>query len=393
MPFADLLQWVSQSRKTGTLAVEGDPYNKKLYFRDGLVAAASSENPKEFLGYFLVGWDYLGEEELQELLDMQEQHGCLLGELLVIVGRLGREELQHILQVKTEETIYELFLWEEGDFRFLENILPTKKFQPLNLPIEMIVLEGVRRQDEWARCRDSIPDQSWIPRLVRAVDVKQLGETELSILREINGENSIERIALSCRLAFFHVLMFVFQGMKHGLFEIHQQEGSETPIPGFSESAWRTLVRQVEEVMVEGDLLGAYRQLGDLREKFADQREVGELLTTIHGKIEKEVEKLRLTESAVLELAIPTGELTSLSCSPQEGFLLSRINGSYSLGEILKIIPGSDLENRLLLNALMERGVVRHGEKPKSKPSIKPNKNPDDKHEDKNATTQDLFSA
>jgi hypothetical protein len=44
MPFADLLQWVSQSRKTGTLSVEGEPHNKKIYFRDGLIAAASSEN-------------------------------------------------------------------------------------------------------------------------------------------------------------------------------------------------------------------------------------------------------------------------------------------------------------------------------------------------------------
>lgn len=379
MPFADLLQWVSQSRKTGTLAVEGDPYNKKLYFRDGLVAAASSENPKEFLGYFLVGWEYLGEEELQELLDMQEQHGTLLGELLVIVGRLGREELQHILQVKTEETIYELFLWQEGDFRFLENILPAKKFQPLNLPVEMIVLEGVRRQDEWTRYRESIPDESWIPRLVRAVDVKQLGEAELSILREINGENSIEKIALNCRLAVFHVSMFVYQGMKHGLFELRDQEGPATPIPGFAEGAWRTLVRQVEEVLAEGDLLGAYRRLDELREKYSNQRGVDELLTTIHARIEEGVKGLRLTESAVLELAVPTGELTSLSCSPQEGFLLSRINGSYSLGEILTMIPGSDLENRLLLNALIERGVVRHGEKRKA------NK--------KKANAQDRFSA
>ena len=65
----------------------------------------------------------------------------------------------------------------------------------------------------------------------------------------------------------------------------------------------------------------------------------------------------------MLELAIPSSELTSLSCSPQEGFLLSRIDGSYSLGEILKTIPGSELENKLLVNAPLERGVVRHLER------------------------------
>jgi hypothetical protein len=362
MPFADLLQWVSQSRKTGTLSVEGDPHNKKIYFRDGLIAAASSENPKEFLGYYLVGWGLLGEEELQELLDMQEHHGTLLGELLVIIGRMTREDLQHILQVKTEETIYELFLWQEGDFRFLENILPAKKFQPLNLPVEMIVLEGVRRKDEWARCVDAIPDQTWIPKVVRAIDVEQLGEIELNILREINDENSIEKIALSARLAFFHVLMFIYQGMTHGLFEVRAPGDEITAIPGFSKGSWLTLIRQVEELMNEGDLLAAYQRLDEIRGKYATDPEVTELTGKVQGKIEGAARELDLDNSTVLELAVPASELTSLSCSPQEGFLLSRINGMYALGEILNMIPGSELENKLLVNNLLARGVVRHRE-------------------------------
>ena len=362
MPFADLLQWVSQSRKTGTLSVEGEPHNKKIYFRDGLIAAASSENPKEFLGYYLVGWGLLGDQELQELLDMQEQHGTLLGELLVIIGRLSREDLQHILQVKTEETIYELFLWQEGDFRFLENILPAKKFQPLNLPVEMIVLEGVRRKDEWARCAEKIPDETWIPKVVKAVDVEQLGEIELKILREINNQNTIEGIALINSLASFHVLMFVYQGMTHGLFEVRAPDDEITAIPGFSRGSWMNLIHQVEELMAEGDLLGAFRRLGEIREKYATEPEVIELTEKVQQKLEDAARELKLTDSAVLELAIPSSELTSLSCSPQEGFLLSRINGNYSLGEILKLIPGSQLENKLLLNNLMQRGVVRHGD-------------------------------
>ena len=363
MPFADLLQWVSQSRKTGTLSVEGDPYNKKIYFRDGLVAASSSENPKEFLGYYLVGWEVLAETELQELLDMQDQYGTLLGELLVIVGRLNREELQRVLQIKTEETIYELFLWQEGDFRFLENILPAKKFQPLNLPVEMIILEGVRRKDEWVRCREVIPDETWIPSLLNPVDTDQLGEIELGILNAIDGVQSIENIALLNRLAFFHVLMFVFQGMTHRLFEVREPGEEEVvPIPGFSKGAWLTMIQQVEEMVGEGNLLAAYRRLSEIRSKFADNKEVAAHADTVQKKIEDSTRDLHLTESAVLELAIPQSELTSLSCSPQEGFLLSRINGAYSLGEILQMIPGSEIENVLVVNNLVQQGVVRHGQ-------------------------------
>lgn len=359
MPFPDLLQWVASSRKTGTLALEGDPHAKKIYFRDGLVVAASSENPKEFLGYYLVGWGYVGEDEIQQLLDMQEPHSTLMGELLVIVGRLTREDLQHVLQVKTEETIYELFLWEQGDFRFLENILPAKRFQPLNIPVDLLILEGVRRKDEWLRCRDSIPDARWVPKLVHAVDVQELGPTELSILREINGSNSIEEIALACRLAYFHVLLFVYQGLAHGLFDLIPPAEDEITIPGFSEVSWRTLIRHAEREVDAGELMKGYRRITKLRESYSDLRVVSEQVALLERKIGKELEDRKLFDSAVPRLAVPPAELTRQSFSPQEGFLLSRINGTYTIGAILKVLPGSELENRLMLHELIERSIVQ----------------------------------
>jgi len=359
MPFADLLQWVSQSRKTGTLAVEGPEFSKKVYFREGLVVAASSENPKEYLGYYLVGWCFIDEDELQELLDMQDRHGTMLGELLVIIGRLSREQLMHVLQTKTEETIYELFLWDEGDFRFLENILPAKKFQPLSLAVDMLILEGVRRKDEWLRIRQSIPDVSWVPKLVRAVDVQQLGRVELGILREINGTNSIEDIALACKLPLFLVLHFVFQGTQEGLFQLLQPSADERVIPGFSQGSWRVLLKDAERAFAKKDLIDAHRRLQGLREKYSDHREAMELVTDLERRIGAAITQRRIPESAVLELAIKAADLMNLSCSTEEGFLLSRINGVYTLGEVIKMMPGSELENRLMVYALIDRGALR----------------------------------
>jgi len=366
MPFPDLLQWVSQSRKTGTLAVEGEPFNKKVYFRDGLVVAASSEDPKEFLSYYLVGWGFVVEEELHELLDMQERHGTLLGELLVIIGRVSREELARILQVKTEEAIYELFLRDEGDFRFLENILPAKKFQPLGLPVDMLSLEGVRRRDEWLRIREAIPDPEYIPNLVRAVDVKQMGPVELGILREINGSSTIEDIALECRVALFHVLHFVFQGVSQGLFMlIGRADDQDKVIPGFSQGSWRMVLKEIDKSIEQGNLLDAHLKTITLREKHSSVREAQEMATGYEQQIAQELDEHNVTADAVPELAIPLAQLTTIECSPEEGFLLSRINGAYSLAEILQMVPGSDMEIRLRLDALLRRNVVRlKGESP-----------------------------
>ncbi len=371
MPFADLLQWVSQSRKTGTLAVEGPPFAKKVYFRDGLAVAVASDNPQEYLSYYLVGWGYVSEPELLELLKMQERHGTMLGELLVIVGRLTREELLYVLQVKTEEAIYELFLRDQGEFRFLENILPAKKFQPLALPLDMISLEGVRRRDEWARVRELVPDERWVPKVVRAVDVRQMGPTELGILREINGSNSVEQVALACRMAPFHVMQFVYFGVLHGLFQLLEPEAEgERVIPGFTQGAWRLGLRDAERALAAGELLDAYRRCREVLERFPDCAEAREAVTQLEQRIGATLEE-RLADGTVLELAIPIAELTTLQCSPQEGFLLSRVNGVYTLGELLKTLPGPALEHRVSLEGFLRRKVVRQKEAPRRAPGAR----------------------
>jgi len=361
MPFADLLQWVAQSRKSGTLTVSGSSRNKKVYFREGHIVAAASDNPREFLSYYLVGWSYVGEEELQELLDMQKRHDTMLGELLLIVGRLSRDELSYILQVQTEEMIYELFLWEEGEFRFLENILPAMKFQPTDLPVDNLILEGVRRKDEWGVIRKKISDKTCIPKLVRAVDVQQVGESELGILREINDTNSVEEIALSCRLAFFPVLEYVYQGTQAGLFTIREPRKDEdkSKIPGFGQGAWRMELQKVAELIAKGELKEGYRELKELGVKHEKQSKLQERVAEIQKTIDGKLEEAGVKPVAVLELAIPPAKLTSLTCSPEEGFLLSRVNGMYTIGEICTMIPGSQLEVCLMVFELMRRQVLK----------------------------------
>jgi len=359
MPFPDLLQWVSQSRKTGTLAVDGLSFKKKLYFREGKVVASASDNPKEFLGYFLVGWGFVAEDELQELLDMQDRHGALLGELLVIIGRLSREELAEVLRVKTEASIFDMFLWGEGEFRFLEAILPTKKFDPLNIAVESLILEGVRRLDEWERSRKKIGSNDWIPMVIGALDVNALTAEERGVLCEINGTSSIEDIGLARRLGSFPVRQFVLQGIDAGVFKVEPPSGEARSIPGFSKSGWRTLLKEAETAFSRGDLMEAHQVLVDLRDKADGNREAMDHVAALDAEIEKGLSDSGLDDRSVLELAVPVEALTELPCSPEEGFLLSRINGAYTVEQILNLLPGLPLDHRLVIHALLKRGVLR----------------------------------
>jgi hypothetical protein len=79
----------------------------------------------------------------------------------------------------------------------------------------------------------------------------------------------------------------------------------------------------------------------------------------LEGTIRLAVDSLDLDDSVVLKLAIPASELTKVQCTPAEGFLLSRINGIYKLGEILAQIPGNDLDKKVMIASLVRREIVK----------------------------------
>ena len=359
MPFPDLLQWVSQSRKTGTLVVDGPQFKKKLAFAEGTIISAASNNPKEYLGYYLVGWKFIDEEELPELLEMQDRYGALLGELLVMIGRISREDLTRILLAKTEDSLYDIFLWEEADFQFLDNVLPTMKFEPLNLSVDALIMEGVRRKDEWERMRENIPSIDWIPRLKRAIDVHQLGPVEVEIIRQISGQKSIEYIALSCRLSPFFVAQFIYKGLPQDIFTLLPPSGAPKTIPGMASAGWRIKLREAEKATESGHFHEALRIARALQKDFIDTREALEFSKALEKQLEGILDELGVKGDAIPELAIPLSELTSLNCNPDEGFLLSRINGIYTVDAILKMLPGLPENNRMVLAELVEKKILR----------------------------------
>ena len=73
-----MMQWLASAEKTGALIVDGPNYTKKLYFRQGNVLAAASDNPREMLGYYLVGWGYCSEDDLRHMVEMQDHYGVML---------------------------------------------------------------------------------------------------------------------------------------------------------------------------------------------------------------------------------------------------------------------------------------------------------------------------
>ena len=360
MPFADLVQWVASSHKTGTLVVDGAKYTKKIYFRRGYLIAVASDNPREMLGYYLVGWGYLLEEDLRYIVEMQDYFQVMLGELMVKLGRLSREELDFVLRLKSEETIYDLILWDEGNFRFLDNELPQRDFQEVQLHIQHFLFEGFRQRDERQRMAEIVPDALHVPALVNQPDESRLNPIEQSILTAVDGERSFEQLALLCRVPEFDVLSFAYQAVQDGYMAIYPpQEGTVEATPGTSLAPWQETVFEVEDRLVRGRLLDALHLVATMRDKYRDFTEAMEVAGSLEEKIESVVDGSPLSATVILEPAARLDELVNLKCAPSEGFVLSRINGFYAVEEVLAQLPGSPLHNRVILHNLLRRGLIK----------------------------------
>src|SRR5438093_11338832 len=81
----DLLQWLSLGQKTGLLLVINRGVEKRIFFEDGRVISTGSNDPREYLGQFLMSHGFLSEQELVKAMEVQQQSGILLGKILVMI--------------------------------------------------------------------------------------------------------------------------------------------------------------------------------------------------------------------------------------------------------------------------------------------------------------------
>ncbi len=215
MQFSELLQWLSTGLKSGTLIIRGAPGEKRIYFHGGEDRSSSSTVEREFLGRFLVGFGFITEEELIRALEVQQESKILLGKILVMIGAIREEELADLIRLKAAETIYDIFLWEEGSFAFIDGEIPALSMVPISSDVTGIVMEGLRRYDEWQRIRTRITSLRQVPSVLIPVE-EGLNDREKMILNAIDGKRSIDQIAMATHNPDFHVAKFVFDLLESG---------------------------------------------------------------------------------------------------------------------------------------------------------------------------------
>jgi Domain of unknown function (DUF4388) len=362
MQLSELLQWLALGQKTGTLLIEGHGVQKRIYFQDGRINFTSSSDPREYLGQFLVSHGYITEDELKKGMEVQEESKILLGRILLMINAISETDLVRLMRRKAEESIYDVFLWEDGNFEFTDGEQPDLKMVPLSLDLTSIILEGLHRYDEWKRIRDRVPDSTVIPIISRPLDLDSLAERERLMVPHIDGQRSIEEIALQTHNAEFAVSRFVYEGLASGAMTLAQGVPRRAAAVVAGSGSVATDVEhflQRGKASLKEDPQAAYRMFKVASDLAPADGRAAEALRDAEREIRTKADKDGVTEDKIPELAITIPELTERTFSPQEGFVLSRINGHWDVKSIMKISPIKELEILMIFQRLWKDGVIR----------------------------------
>lgn len=360
--FPDLLQWLARAGQSGTLVVTRKGVErrveKRFVFAHGRIISTASTEPEEHLGHFLVGHGHLDEALLAQAIEMQQSNRMLLGKILLTLGAIGEEDLEAMLRLKAEETVYDVFTWEDAEFEFQPGRMPELALVPLDLEVESLLLHGAQRADEWSAIREIIPSAQCVPVAVRPLVAGEGGVTQ-TILDLVNDDRTVEEIALQCHRSQFAVCRVLAKRVHDGSLKIvrPRRGAAETPREPPSDDAHLLLRRALQELR-SGHLDATLRRLQEARESAGGNGGAAELATQVENRIRGALETAGLTPDAVLELTRDTPDAGS-SLSAQEGFLLSRVDGRFDVRAICKITPLPPLETLVALWKLLRGGHVR----------------------------------
>jgi hypothetical protein len=147
-----------------------------------------------------------------------------LGLLIIQNGILNQNEIIQGVKSYLLESVYQLFTWTGGLFRFDANKLPPEERITVPINLDNLIIEGGRRVQEWERLRDEIPDLDVILRFSERPDASirniNLSVEQWKVVSYINSRNTVRQIGTNLKMDEFQIRRVVYGLKTAGLVDV-----------------------------------------------------------------------------------------------------------------------------------------------------------------------------
>jgi tetratricopeptide (TPR) repeat protein len=355
MDLPEVLQWVTIGRKTGSLSFVRDKTKVHLFLQDGKIISSRSNDPTKQLGQFLLFQGKTTEPELKRAFEIHLQTRVMLGKILVQENMVSQEDVAQALITRTEEVIYDLFLWEDGHFHFSSNAYNLDELVLIKMDINALLFEGIRRKDEWKRIRSVFPSNDVVLLLRSESDLKNLTLTppQKKLLYLLTLKKPISEIILELHGSDFLVNYELFQLYERGLIEIQEiirpPAEPESPAKLFNKGLELMQSQKYQEA------IAAFQSVIRLDPQNAWASEQIEQAEKARCH---EYYRTSIPASKVPFFLIPMSLLVRHNLSHEEGFIASRINGAWDVKSIVMLSPLRELEILQVIDKLLGLQII-----------------------------------
>jgi len=231
-----LLNLVNLARKTGLLTVQSQAGTARLYFREGRLIHANIGSEDGRLAHMLLKAGKLSADQAKTIRSRAEiGSDKQLGLLLMNAGYVTQEDIVQSVKSYMLDVVYTLFGWNEGQFQFEQNTLPSDDRIAVPINLENVIMEGSRRIEESERLQDELPDLTSVAlRFTDNPDARlrniNLSVEEWRVISFINPRNTIKQIAQSNNIDDFQIRKIVYGMLQAGLVELTRPEGMAGPV-------------------------------------------------------------------------------------------------------------------------------------------------------------------
>jgi len=319
---ADMISMLHANRKTGILhvSIKDVDATKSVYFKDGEVVFASSSLIEDRLGESLRRSGKVTAaqiEGIQKELTPRKK----IGKVLVEKGFISPKELWMGVRRQVEEIVYSLFRYRKGKFVFLEGEVEQEKIVTISLMTHKLIMEGIRRVDEWARFVEKIPSGDVIFTKIKPPPDLELNPDEQAVLDLVDAERTVSQICEASGKAEFDTYRALYYLVQVGFVTLREGEAFEVTGRGWGIDRCREVLEKMNPILM--DIYSIFKNK-------APDADVGGILSSffsdLTGDIANVFKGVSLDEKGGLAIAEIMANLGKLTDDERGPFFLRAMN-------------------------------------------------------------------
>ena len=363
MSVSDLLQFLASGRKTGTLKLGRGSIVKQIYLENGFIVGSTSNDPRELLGQVLLHYGKIEEAQLQTAMEIHRQSGGKLGIILSERGFVSQDDVIEVLRTRTLEIIYDLFLWEEADFEFFDNEPVPADLIRIQVNVTSVVMDGIYRIDEWARYRRVIPSERAFFELNSGwtQSLHESSKEVREVLYLVEKRMTAAEICYNMHTSLFHACALLFDLVAKDVIklagEVTTEEAADISDLKLPQTVPELLALAHSELK-EDNAENALAIIQGVLEQEPQNTEARRLQEEAEKKFIAHVYRNGLSPRAVARMLVTPEQLEHERLGPQEGFVLSRINGESDIESILAVCPFREADCLRMIKKLLDSGII-----------------------------------